>query len=62
MSEMLLKALALAMVLEGIGPFLIPGRWRQMMVSVARLPEPQLRVFGAVVMGLGVLLLQLVGR
>lgn len=59
---MLLKALALAMVLEGIGPFLLPGRWRQMMATVSRLPEAQLRVFGAVVMGLGVLLLQLVGR
>lgn len=59
MTELFIKALALAMVIEGIGPFLGPSRWRHMMLSVARLPDRQLRIFGAVVMGLGVLILQL---
>lgn len=57
-----MQALALAMVIEGVGPFLGPRRWRGMIVRVAQLPDKQLRIFGAVVMGLGVLILQLVGH
>ena len=60
MVESLLKALALAMVIEGIGPFVAPARWRGMMLRVAQLPDSQLRFFGAIVMGLGVLALQIV--
>jgi len=60
--ETLIQALALAMVIEGIGPFLGPSRWRGMMLRVAQLPDQQLRVFGAVVMGLGVLTLQLLSH
>ncbi len=60
--ENLLQALALAMVIEGIGPFVGPARWRGMMLRVAQLPDNQLRVFGAVVMGLGVLTLQILSH
>ncbi len=61
MTEALLTALALAMVIEGIGPFIGPSRWRRMMLRLAQLPDRSLRVFGAITMGLGVLLLQLLG-
>ena len=49
------------MVIEGIGPFIGPSRWRRMMLRLAQLPDRSLRVFGAITMGLGVLLLQLLG-
>lgn len=53
-----MQAMALAMVIEGIGPFLVPARWRQFMLQLAVLPESRLRLIGGITMGLGVLLLQ----
>nr|MBV6628492.1 DUF2065 domain-containing protein [Oceanococcus sp. HetDA_MAG_MS8] len=61
MTEAFLQAVALAMVIEGMGPFLLPGRWRRMMLRLLQLPENNLRVFGALTMGMGVLILQLTG-
>ena len=53
------RALALVLVIEGLGPFLVPRHWRLTMVRMAHLDERSLRVVGLVSIGLGVLALQL---
>jgi len=56
----LARAVALVMVLEGILPFLAPGRWRQMMLSVMQLDSRAIRVIGLLSMLAGLLLLNLI--
>lgn len=55
----LLRALCLVLILEGIIPFLYPGRWRQMAAILAMTHERQLRLLGLTLMltGLGFLYL-----
>jgi uncharacterized protein YjeT (DUF2065 family) len=60
MWETLLAAIALMLVLEGIIPFLYPGKWRNMVAMLAQISDSQLRVMGLVSMLLGVALLYLV--
>jgi uncharacterized protein YjeT (DUF2065 family) len=55
--QVLLMAIALMMVLEGIGPFAFPARWRQTISEMARLPDDVLRMGGFIVMMLGLVLL-----
>jgi len=45
------------MVLEGIGPFAFPSRWRQTIAEMSRLPDDILRVGGLVIIVLGLVLL-----
>lgn len=52
-------ALCLMLVLEGILPFLSPGRWRAVIVQVLRLSNRQLRLMGLTSMLLGTALLYL---
>ncbi|MAA75492.1 MAG: DUF2065 domain-containing protein [Salinisphaeraceae bacterium] len=59
MWDTLLRALALVMVIEGLMPLLAPDRWRLMLARVASVDSRSLRVFGAVLVGVGVLSLQL---
>jgi uncharacterized protein YjeT (DUF2065 family) len=56
----LFAAFALYLILEGLLPFLSPGKWREAIAMLARMSEGQLRTFGLVSMFLGVLLLALV--
>ncbi len=56
----ILTALALVLVIEGMVPFVGPGRYRQMVAQVARLSDNQLRTVGLVVMIIGLFLLFLV--
>jgi len=56
----LARAVALVMVIEGILPFLAPGRWRQMMLSVMQLDSRAIRVIGLLSMLAGLLLLNLI--
>ena len=60
MWETLLAAIALMLVLEGIIPFLYPGKWRNMVAMLAQISDSQLSVMGLVSMLLGVALLYLV--
>jgi uncharacterized protein YjeT (DUF2065 family) len=53
-------ALALVLVIEGIMPFLNPGRMRRMLIMVAQLDDTTLRIIGLTSMVIGVLLLYLV--
>jgi uncharacterized protein YjeT (DUF2065 family) len=57
MGEILLTAIALVLVFEGILPFALPGRYRKMVDELARLSDNQLRGVGLAIMLAGLLLL-----
>ena len=59
MWDELWRALALVLVIEGMGPFLAPGRWRLTMFRMAQLNERTLRTIGLASMLLGLVALQL---
>ncbi len=53
----ILTAVALVLVLEGMLPFIGPGRYKQLVAQVVRLSDNQLRAFGLISMLAGLLLL-----
>lgn len=55
----LAKALCLMMVLEGMIPFLSPGRWRYMVTLLAQVDDKTMRLVGLIsmVLGAGILFL-----
>ena len=55
-----LRAFALLLVLEGILPFALPGRWRENLLRVASLNDRVLRLIGLTSMTIGLIVLQLV--
>ncbi len=57
MSDLLLGAVALMLVLEGLLPFLSPQRWRSMFERATRLSDGQIRFVGLSSMLVGVVLL-----
>ena len=57
MAELLLGALALMLILEGLLPFLSPGAWRGMFMRALQLSDGQIRFIGLISLLLGVLLL-----
>lgn len=50
-------AFGLMLVLEGVLPFLHPGRWRRMVASIAEIDDTALRVTGLVTMVVGTALI-----
>jgi uncharacterized protein len=56
-SSSLLLAFGLLCVLEGVFPFLSPGRWRETFLQLARLSDGQIRFFGLAAILFGILLL-----
>ncbi|MBR9813015.1 DUF2065 domain-containing protein [bacterium] len=54
----LLRALALVLVIEGLMPFLMPQRWREVMQRMATQDDRSLRIIGLVSIGAGLLVLQ----
>ncbi len=54
----LLRAIALVLVIEGLLPFLAPERWRESLRRLAATDARHLRLFGGVLIGVGVVLLQ----
>lgn len=56
----LLRALALLLVLEGILPFVMPARWREVLLRLASLNDRMLRLIGITGMIIGLVILQLV--
>ena len=56
----LLSAFALYLVIEGLLPFVTPSGWRRSLAAVAQLSDGQLRIFGLIAMGAGLVLLLLV--
>jgi uncharacterized protein len=57
MVDLLLGAVALMLVLEGLMPFFSPTRWRAMFERVTKLSDGQIRFFGLSSMIVGVVLL-----
>jgi uncharacterized protein YjeT (DUF2065 family) len=53
----ILTACALVLVIEGVLPFVAPGRYRQLVAQIVRLGDNQLRTFGLAVMIAGLVLL-----
>jgi hypothetical protein len=47
------QALALVLVIEGLLPMLVPGRWRRTFEQLLSLNDGQLRFFGLLSVGLG---------
>ncbi len=57
MSEVLLGAMALMLIVEGLLPFLNPGLWRQVFERAIRMSDGQIRFLGLSSMLVGLLLL-----
>ncbi|UTA48580.1 DUF2065 domain-containing protein [Simiduia sp. 21SJ11W-1] len=60
MWEDLAKAFCLMLVLEGIIPFLNPGRWRSLVATMATVNDRQLRIMGLASMLVGAGLLYII--
>lgn len=54
-----LAALGLALILEGLLPFIAPSAWRQAFTQMMQMADGQLCFFGLVAVGGGLLLLWL---
>jgi len=59
MGDLLLGALALMLVIEGLLPFLSPGSWRTMFERATRMSDGQIRFLGLTSMVAGLVLLAL---
>ncbi|MBL0726770.1 DUF2065 domain-containing protein [Piscinibacter sp. HJYY11] len=59
MSDLLLSALALMLVVEGLLPFLSPGAWRQVFQRALQLSDGQIRFLGLTSMLVGLVALAL---
>jgi uncharacterized protein YjeT (DUF2065 family) len=46
MGNLLLGALAVALILEGLLPFCSPGKWRQVFERATRMSDGQIRFIG----------------
>lgn len=57
--EDLIRALALVLVIEGLLPFAIPGRWRRVLLRISSLDDREMRTVGLMSMIIGLVLLQL---
>ena len=57
MTDLLLGAVALMLVFEGLLPFLSPARWRSIFERATRLSDGQIRFVGLSSMLIGVVLL-----
>ena len=57
MSQTLLLAFALMLVLEGLLPFLTPKRWRETFARLIQMSDGQIRFVGLSSMLLGLILL-----
>lgn len=49
-------ALALVLILEGIGPMLLPRIWRRFVLTLAQVPDKLLRRFGGGLVVAGVVI------
>ena len=57
MTETLLTAFALVLIIEGIGPMLFPNKWQNYIRQVAEQPTNQLRSMGGVLVTIGIVCL-----
>jgi uncharacterized protein YjeT (DUF2065 family) len=59
MGDLLLGALALMLVFEGLLPFLSPSKWREVFTRAVQMTDGQIRFIGLASMVAGLLLLVL---
>ena len=59
---LLLTAIALMLVIEGIFPFVSPGAWREMFKRIIEMSDGQIRFIGLTAMTIGVVLLFILRR
>ena len=59
MTQTLLMAIALMLVIEGLLPFLLPAVWRETFRRIIQFSDGQIRFFGLTSMLCGLLLLTL---
>jgi len=57
MTQILLTAVALMLIIEGLLPFLLPGIWRDTFRRLIELTDGQIRFIGLISMLLGLMLL-----
>ena len=57
MGDLLLGALALMLIFEGLLPFLSPGAWRSVFQKATQMSDGQIRFVGLSSMVIGILLL-----
>lgn len=57
MWQELAVALSLVMIIEGLLPFIAPGRWRDVILNVAQSNDRQIRIIGLISMLSGLALL-----
>ena len=62
MSNTLLTALALMLVIEGVLPFLVPALWRETFRKLTEMSDGQIRFIGLTSMLAGLLLLYVARR
>ena len=56
MGDAFWAALALVLILEGLLPFVSPGAWRRVFTEMVKLRDGQIRFFGLLSLGLGLLI------
>ncbi len=56
MNTTIWMALALVLVLEGLGPMLVPRLWRRMILAISQLPDRLLHRFGGGIVVAGVVI------
>jgi uncharacterized protein len=54
--QLLGLAVGLALVIEGLMPFLSPAKWRQVFMQIQQLSDGQVRFFGLISIGVGLLI------
>jgi uncharacterized protein YjeT (DUF2065 family) len=59
MGDLLLGAVALMLIIEGLLPFLSPGAWRSVFEKAVKMSDGQIRFIGLTSMVIGLLLLLL---
>ena len=57
MWQELAVAISLVMIIEGLLPFISPGRWREVILNVAHSNDRQIRIIGLISMLSGLALL-----
>ncbi|MAY35868.1 MAG: DUF2065 domain-containing protein [Spongiibacteraceae bacterium] len=57
MWQELAVAISLVMIIEGLLPFIAPGRWREVILNVAHSNDRQIRIIGLISMLSGLALL-----
>ncbi|MCX7545717.1 DUF2065 domain-containing protein [Marinicella gelatinilytica] len=55
-----IAAIALVLILEGIMPFVAPGQWKQMLAQISQMSDKNLRIMGAAMMVIGVLIFKMI--